>query len=185
MVPGTSGECATPAGSGSKASAFADLMDGTRRRLDAHPWRESFMRWFIRVEDVVYLGLGAILATVALVLFVAAAIAFGQAVLAQTLPRHAVDLLDRLLLILMIVEVLYTVQVSFSEHALTPEPFLIVGLLAAIRRLLVITAEFAHLVDSNSTAFRGAMLELGLLTIIIVALVGSLIALKRHAPQGA
>ena len=36
-----------------------------------------------------------------------------------------IDLLDRLLLILMIVEVMYTVQVSFREHALAPEPFLI------------------------------------------------------------
>ena len=54
--------------------------------------------------------------------------------LAETLPGHAVQLLDRLLLILMIVEILYTVQVSF----------------ATIRRLLVLTAEFARLVESNT-----------------------------------
>jgi len=33
----------------------------------------------------------------------------------------------------MIVEILYTVQVSFREHALVPEPFLIVGLIVAVR----------------------------------------------------
>jgi uncharacterized membrane protein (DUF373 family) len=51
-----------------------------------------------------------------------------------------VDLLDRMLLILMIVELLYTVQVSFREHTLVPEPFLIVGLIAVTRRILVVTA---------------------------------------------
>jgi len=159
-------------------------MNGTRHRLDAHPWREWIMRGFIRVEDAVYVGLGTVLAAMALALLVAVAIALAQAVLADTLPGHAVQLLDRLLLILMIVEILYTVQVSFSEHALVPEPFLIVGLIAAIRRLLVLTAEFARLVESNTAAFRAAMLELALLTVMIVALVVSLVVLKGRAPRG-
>jgi hypothetical protein len=45
-----------------------------------------------------------------------------------------ISLLDRLLLTLMIVELLYPVQVSFREHTLVPEPFLLVGLVAATRR---------------------------------------------------
>ena len=35
-------------------------------------------------------------------------------------------------------------QVSFRLHAVTPEPFLLVGLIAAIRRVLILTAEFGH-----------------------------------------
>src|SRR5256886_7636486 len=101
---------------------------------------------------------------------------------AYTLPDHALELLDRILRILMIVELLYTAQVSFREHALVPEPFLIVGLIAAVRRLLVLTAEFAQLLEKNEGTFQGAMLELGLLTVMIVALVVSLVALKRHYP---
>ena len=38
-----------------------------------------------------------------------------------------INLLDRTLLVLMLVELLYTVQVSFREHALLPEPFLVLG----------------------------------------------------------
>ena len=37
-------------------------MNGTRHRLDAHPWREWIMRAFIRVEDAVHVGLCAVLA---------------------------------------------------------------------------------------------------------------------------
>jgi len=65
-----------------------------------------------------------------------------------------------------------------------PEPFLIVGLIATIRRLLVLTAEFAPLLEKNGGAFRGAMLELGLLTVMIVALVVSLVVLKKYLPHG-
>src|SRR5437870_5925602 len=171
-----------PKESGFTGSAFIDAscMSDKRPRLDAQAWRESITRGFIRVEDAVYVGLGTLLGSIALVLLVAVAVAFVQALLGDTLPDRAVGLLDRILLILMIVELLYTVQVSFREHALVPEPFLIVGLIAAVRRLLVLTAEFAQLLEKNAGAFQGAMLELGLLTAMIVALVGSLVSLRRR-----
>lgn len=83
----------------------------------------------------------------------------------------------------MIVEILYTVQVSFREHALVPEPFLIVGLIAVIRRLLVLSAESAKLLEQGQVAFRSAMVELALLTVTIVALVASLLMLRRRGAQ--
>jgi Phosphate-starvation-inducible E family len=159
-------------------------MSDERPRLNAQALRESITQGFIRVEDVVYVGLGTLLGAIALGLLVAAAVGFVQALLGDTLPDRAVELLDRILLILMIVELLYTVQVSFREHALVPEPFLIVALIAAIRRLLVLTAEFAPLLGKNGRAFQGAMLELGLLTVMIVALVVSLVVLAKYVPHG-
>lgn len=48
-----------------------------------------------------------------------------------------------------------TVQVSFRDHALVPGPFLIVGLIAAIRRLLVLTAEFARFLEKGDGALTG------------------------------
>src|SRR3989475_6575615 len=152
-------------------------------RPSSAAWRESIVQGFMRVEDAVYAGLGTLLAAIALVLLVAVAVAFVRALLGDALPDRAVDLLDRILLILMIIELLYTVQVSFREHALVPEPFLIVGLIATIRRLLVLTAEFARLLEKSEGAFRGAMPELVLLTVMIVALVVSLVILRKHSPR--
>ena len=158
-------------------------MTDKQLRPNAQPWRGLIAQGFVRVEDAVYVGLGTLLAAIALVLLVAVAVAFVQALLGATLPDRAVDLLDRILLILMIIELLYTVQFSFREHALVPEPFLIVGLIATIRRLLVLTAEFARLLEKGERAFQGAMLELGLLTVMIVALVVSLVILQKHSPR--
>jgi hypothetical protein len=138
-------------------------------------------RAFTLIEDVVYVGLGVLLAGAALSLLVDGGVQFVRVIGAgNSLQPSVLDLLDRLLLILMIVEVMYTVQVSFREHALMPEPFLIVGLVAVTRRILVITAEFAELMDKGEDAFRNAMVELGLLTLMILVLVASIRVLKTR-----
>jgi uncharacterized membrane protein (DUF373 family) len=153
-------------------------------RKDEPGTREWISRQFTRVEDVVYVGLGILLAASAAALMVVAAIGFGRSLLSGSFPAGAIDLLDRILLVLMIVELLYTVQVSFREHALVPEPFLIVGLIAATRRILVLTAEFTGVMDKPEAAFRNAMIELGLLTVLVVAMVVSLVLLRKR-PAGA
>ena len=106
----------------------------------------------------------------------------GRGVAEGAVAGRIVGLLDQMLLVFMIVEILYTVQVSFREHALVPEPFLIVGLIAVIRRILVLTAEFGDLLQKGETVFRNAMLELGLLTVMVVALVVALVLLRKRAP---
>jgi uncharacterized membrane protein (DUF373 family) len=144
--------------------------------------RGILARVFTWVEDVVYIGLGVLLAVSALVLLGHTALAFSRDLMHAALPGAIVSLLDRLLLVLVIVELLYTIQVSFREHALVPEPFLIVGLVAATRRVLVLTAEFTGGQPAPEAAFRVAMIELGVLTAMIVALVGSLLMLRRRHP---
>ena len=145
--------------------------------------RTIVARAFTAVEDVVYIGLGMLLAISAMILLGNAAVAFFRDLVQTTLPGAVVGLLDRLLLVLMVVELLYTVQVSFREHSLVPEPFLIVGLVAVTRRILVLTAELPKLTETVETTFRVAMIELGVLTLMIVALVASLLMLRRRHPN--
>jgi uncharacterized membrane protein (DUF373 family) len=144
--------------------------------------REWLARAFTHVEDAVYLGLGLLLAAGAVALLVTTGFGFVRSVLAGAFADHVIGLLDQVLLIFMIVEILYTVQVSFREHALVPEPFIVVGLIAVIRRVLVLTAEFGELLEKGEHIFRNAMLELGLLTVMVIALVVALVLLRRRAP---
>lgn len=146
----------------------------------AHLNREWVARAFTVVEDIVYIGLGLLLAGSALLLLISGMISFGHNLIAGSLPTNIVALLDRILLILLVVELLYTVQVSFREHGLIPEPFLLVGLIAAIRRVLVLTAQFAEVHDQADAVFQHFIIELGVLTFLIVALVVSLILLKQR-----
>ena len=144
---------------------------------DARAW---IARAFTAVEDVVYVGLGLSLAVSALVLLVHDALYLVQSVVGGTLSARIITVLDRIMLILLVVELLYTVQVSFREHAVVPEPFLIVGLIAAIRRVLVLTAEFGE-VRGNDSMLKYFVIEIGALTVLILVLVGALVLLRRLA----
>jgi hypothetical protein len=81
------------------------------------------------------------------------------------------------------VELLYTVQVSFREHALVPEPFLLVGLIAAIRRILVLTAEFGEVRENPQPEFQHLIIELAALTVLIIVLVFSLYLLGKRGER--
>src|ERR1700704_5418982 len=105
---------------------------------------------------------------------------FSQNLMAGSLPAKIVPLLDRILLILLVVELLYTVQVSFREHSLIPEPFLLVGLIAAIRRVGVLPGEIAQSHADPEPVFRHFVIELVVLTVLIVALVFSLVLLRKR-----
>jgi uncharacterized membrane protein (DUF373 family) len=140
---------------------------------------------FSRVEDFVYVGLGLLLAGIAGALLVTEIIYFGQYILAGKLSENIVMLLDRVLLIIIFVEVLYTVQISFHQHVLQPAPFLVVGLIAVTRRILVLTAELPKLIKEDSGLFRNSMIELALLTLLVVALVICLHFIHPRNPNAA
>ena len=144
-------------------------------RKEPGPARHLIARGFAAVEDVVYAGLGVALAVSAVALLVATAVGFARKLLAGELAANIVPLLDQILLILLIVELLYTVQVSFREHTVTPEPFLLVGLIAAIRRILILTAELSHADQPTTTLIP----ELAVLSGLIVAISLSLFVLRR------
>jgi uncharacterized membrane protein (DUF373 family) len=153
--------------------------------MKENPNRVWVARIFTAVEDIVYIGLGLLLAGCSLVLLVNGMITFGQNLLAGSLTTNIVSLLDRVLLILLVVELLYTVQVSFREHALMPEPFLLIGLIAGIRRVLLLTAELAQVHEKTDVVFQHFIVELVALTILIVALVISLVLLRKRSGPAA
>jgi Phosphate-starvation-inducible E family len=180
------------------------------------PARAWVARAFTGVEDIVYIGLGLLLAGIALYLLVNGFRDFGNTLrehlsqpkasspqqdanpsqqkgtLAQQKDNSSqqkgpsfsiIKLLDHVLLILLIVELLYTVQVSFREHALVPEPFLLVGLISAIRRVLILTAEFGEKrtgeLSEAANSAQDFFIELGVLTVLILALSISLVLLRK------
>jgi uncharacterized membrane protein (DUF373 family) len=145
--------------------------------------RSIVSRAFPRLQDLVYVALGVLLSVSAVALLVRGGVDLAGALLAGVEVRAIVFLLDRILLALMVVELLYTVQVSFREHALVPEPFLLVALIAGVRRILVITAEFSAQDGKDERMFQHVMWELGLLTVLIVVLVASLVLLRQRTSE--
>src|SRR6195256_5666297 len=119
-------------------------------------WREVVAQGFAAVEDIVYIGLGLLLAVTAGALLIVAFKNFATVLLQRSLTGQAVAVLDQILLILLVIELLYTVQVSFREHGLVAEPFLVVALIAVIRRVLILTAEVPKFPEAGEAPFRHA-----------------------------
>jgi uncharacterized membrane protein (DUF373 family) len=141
---------------------------------------------FIAVELFAYLVLGVLLVLAALLGMSGAANSLWAAVEDGGAVDALIVAVDRLLFVLMIVEILHTVRVSFRSGILVCEPFLVVGLIASIRRVLVITLESsqAHKPGEWSSAlqsqFTANMFELGVLGGLILVMVTS-IYLLRHS----
>jgi uncharacterized membrane protein (DUF373 family) len=131
-----------------------------------------------RLEQALYLAVAAALGLTGAALLVYAAYDFvarlleGDPFMASTLR-----LLDGLLLVFIIAELLHTVRASVSERVLLLEPFLIVGIIATIRRLILITAEASSSVGPDR--FRDLMLELAVLAVVSLVL-GGVLFLIRH-----
>jgi uncharacterized membrane protein (DUF373 family) len=91
-----------------------------------------------------------------------------------------VIILDKLMMTLMVLEILYTVRVSIQSHSLAAEPFLVVGILAAIRRILVISVESGYLITVGQDGFIELLIEIAVLGVLVVMFVWSIILLRKH-----
>jgi uncharacterized membrane protein (DUF373 family) len=132
-------------------------------------------------EDFLY-GVLALLLIIAAILALWAAIqSISTALSHGDIVAGVIEIIDRVLLVLMIAEILYTVALSFKSHALLPGPFLVVALIAAVRRVLLISLEAAHPSTIESTKFHNYMIELGVLGLLIAIFVISLRVLGKKA----
>lgn len=142
-------------------------------------------RSFLKAESIVYAALGLILVLASLLGIGSAGEALWNAAREYGSAELLVVTVDRLLFALMIVEILHTVRVSFRSGTLVGQPFLVVGLIASIRRVLVITLETTQATGPgkwtpDSQAMLNAhMLELAVLGGLILILVLSIYTLRR------
>jgi uncharacterized membrane protein (DUF373 family) len=139
----------------------------------------------LRVELVLYAALGLILSLTALFALFTACQALWQGLSARGSASTVVEVIDQLLVVFMLVEILHTVRISIRSHILVTEPFLIVGLIATIRRILVITLNAANLTNAANWAndgpakLRASMVELALLGATVIVLVISIHILRK------
>jgi len=91
----------------------------------------------------------------------------------------ALLILDRVLLVFIIAELLYTLRLSLARTQLILEPFLIIGLVAVVRRVLVVTAQ-AERILSEGGNLEPILWELGVLAGLIISLAVALSLARRH-----
>ena len=130
-------------------------------------------------ETVVYVGIAVFLVATALSLLVQAGRQvvplFGSDALGGQL---ALDMLDTLLLVFIVVELLFAVRITITRRELIAEPFLLVGVIASIKEIVVLSVKAAEDLGKGTT-FSDAMWEIGVLGALILILGGTALLLRR------
>jgi phosphate starvation-inducible membrane PsiE len=143
------------------------------------PWTSRVSLLLASFESVVLVLIGVALVIVAVLLLYAAMHDLWVATLAgpDRIEHKAIEILNTILLVMMTTEIVYTVAISLKSHTLNAEPFLIIGTIAAIRRMLVITATSTE-VEAKVDVFRSTLIELGLLAATVIALTVAIFILR-------
>jgi uncharacterized membrane protein (DUF373 family) len=132
------------------------------------------------LEDAVYWSIAVVLVAGSITLLVSQ---FNTMLRLRNTPAAAVmlEILDGLLLIFIFVELLYAVRSSLRSHEIVAEPFLIVGILAGIKEIVVLSVEAATLLE-NGPAFSRAVVEIGVLggVVLVLALAAFVLRERRR-----
>jgi uncharacterized membrane protein (DUF373 family) len=152
--------------------------------------RIGYCEYLSLVEVAIYILLGTLLAMAAVLGVVGAFSLVAGALRNWTSTEAIFELIDRLLLVLMLLEILHTLRISIRSHALVVEPFLVVGLIASIRRILVLGMQAEalttkdHWDNGGKPLFEASMIEFGVLSLVITVLVGAIFFLRKSSSMG-
>lgn len=118
-------------------------------------------------ETVIYIGIAVLLLLTAGGLLVGAGARIPQVVTQG--ESVALELLDTLLLVFIVVELLYAVRTTIAKRELIAEPFLLVGIIASIKEIVVLSVKAAEEVGKGSV-FDDSLAEIGVLGVLVLLL---------------
>jgi uncharacterized membrane protein (DUF373 family) len=133
-------------------------------------------------EQSVYLVVAVVLIGGAVTLLVQTIGSFVQH-LADGVVTAATELLSTLLLVFVFVELLGAVRATVRERRLLAEPFLLVGIIASIKEIVVIAG--SETPSGDFEQFRNAMIEIGVLAGVTLVLAISALLLRRREREPA
>jgi uncharacterized membrane protein (DUF373 family) len=131
------------------------------------------------VEDAVYWAIAVILVAGAVALLVAQ-VKTMFSLLDTPTSNVMLELLDGVLLIFIFVELLYAVRTSLRSHEIAVEPFLVVGILACIKEIVVQSVEAAKLVGQGPE-FARTIVQAGVLGALVLVLAVSAWVLRQRS----
>jgi uncharacterized membrane protein (DUF373 family) len=140
-------------------------------------------RAFDYIEDSIHVLVAALLVVAGVFVLWSAVTELGMQVQDGTKPLRIVSVvLDKGLYLFIIAELLHTVRVTIQERTLVVEPFLIVGLIAGVRRLLLVTAQIAESTSEGGVKFQWNPqgIEIVVLLALVLGMTLALILWRRY-----
>jgi uncharacterized membrane protein (DUF373 family) len=159
------------------------MTDQDAKRDDASRHLRKADRVFALAENVVYGGIAVLLVVTALVLLVQAA---GQllSIRNTSVQDVTIEVLDTLLLVFIVVELLFAVRTTVVKRELVAEPFLLVGIIASIKEIVVLSVKAAEQVGKGAV-FNDHVKVIAVLGVLVLllAVAAWLLRLKEREPD--
>lgn len=129
-------------------------------------------------ENVIYILVSVVLVGAALVLLAETAYDLATT-LGDDVPKAVRDTLDTLLLVFILVELLSATRETMNERKIVAEPFLLVGIIASIKEVVILGIGAKEDVGKDKEAFESAMLGIGTITALLLVLSIAILLVRR------
>jgi uncharacterized membrane protein (DUF373 family) len=132
--------------------------------------------WIEKIEEIFHIILGMFLLGIAI-----AALFFSVTRVFETspfFPTGMIQAINDILFIIIILEILRTVVARYTDGVFQLQNFLIIGVIAAVRHILTVGASMTLASGKSQDEFNRAVIELGISTGIVVALVFAIFLAK-------
>jgi uncharacterized membrane protein (DUF373 family) len=138
-------------------------------------------RSMLGAERLIYTGVGVLLVVAAAASLVAIAYELVTGLEDGTIDAVSTAL-DGLLLIFILVELLGAVRETVTEERLLAEPFLVVGIIASIKEIVVAALDLA---DADGQEFEEGVWKIGVLGVVVLLLAVSSFLVRRKEREPA
>lgn len=139
-------------------------------------------QFILKAEEIGYylVALGLIIGFV-LIIFDGLKTLFLASQFEQDLTPLVIKFLDKILIAIILLEIFYTVEIALLEESAVKciEPFLLVGITALVRRLLILSFSISHAETFSAEKVKYSLLELVVIGVLILALLAGLIILRK------
>ena len=135
------------------------------------------------LEDLLYVVIAGVLALCAAAMVVSLARGIPD-LFASGGQTPVLEVLDAVLLLFIIVELLFAVRATVARRELVAEPFLVVGIIASIKEIVVISVKAAE-ATGKGDVFRDEVTLVGVLGVLtlLLALAAFLLRRKEREPD--
>ncbi|MGC2191676.1 MAG: phosphate-starvation-inducible PsiE family protein [Candidatus Dormiibacterota bacterium] len=157
---------------GEPEGARPDLAAPARTR-----WQKLLRATALRYSvDAVQYGVALVLLMIAAVVLIRTTVDFLSA--QSSYPQSLIDAIDGVLIVIIVVDVLRTVLTHFEGSGFPLRPFLIIGIISAVRDILSVSARLALQGPVSGAGFERLAIELGVSSGVALALAGAMVLTK-------
>ena len=137
-----------------------------------------FYAWMERLDRWGYITVGLSLLGISMGIFVHSWLVFIRSANEHSFLLNSVTLVNNLLLVVILLELFRTIVRFLETDILRVEPYLAVGIIACVRRMLTASAELGDLRDVKGEFFENYLKDVGLNTVIIIILIVGVFILR-------